>query len=155
MSKFIKSGLLFILFHFLISGIVAAADAESTNEEATSESATEKKVIAPTIKELPPAPTIKDVAEKQQADEEALKKLIEAPVTGPYDEYNRSTPRSSLIALALAVRDKDYERAVNYLDLRNLPFSLEKELNGKDLVKKLVIVANRAMTIDFEDLMIR
>jgi MscS family membrane protein len=152
MNKYIKSGLLFILFHFLISGIVAADDAESTNEEASLESAVDEKEITPIIKELPPAPTIKDVAEKQQADEEALKKLIEAPVTGPYDEHNRSTPRSSLLALALAVRDEDYERAVNYLDLRNLPFSLEKELNGQDLVRKLAIVAKRAMTIDFEDL---
>ncbi|MBE9560620.1 MAG: mechanosensitive ion channel family protein, partial [Proteobacteria bacterium] len=43
-------------------------------------------------------------------------------------------------------------RAVNYLDLRNLPFSLEEELDGQDLVKKLIIVAKRAMTVHFEEL---
>ena len=143
---------MFILFHFLISGVVLADDAESTNEEESSESATEEQAITPKVKELPPAPTIKDIAEKQQADEEALKKLIEAPVSGPYDEYNRSTPRSSLLALALTVRDRDFERATNYLDLRNLPFSLEEKLNGQELVRKLAIVAKRAMTIDFEEL---
>ncbi len=72
--------------------------------------------------------------------------------SGPYDEHNRSTPRSSLVALAIAVSEKDYERAANYLDLRNLPFSLEEKLNGSNLVKKLSIVAKRAMRIDFEDL---
>ncbi|MBT8119347.1 MAG: mechanosensitive ion channel family protein [Gammaproteobacteria bacterium] len=152
MNKIIKSGYFLVLIYLLLSGVAFGADEELADEEEPSESVTEEQVIAPTLKELPPAPTIKDVAEKQQAEEATLKKLIDAPVAGPYDEHNRSTPRSSLIALALAVKDKDYERAVNYLDLRNLPFSLEEELNGQDLVRKLVIVANRAMSIDFEDL---
>ena len=99
-----------------------------------------------------PAPTLKDIAEKQDADEAALKKLSEAPVSGPYDEFGRSTPRSSLIALAQAVRAQNYERAVNYLDLRNLPFAFDDEIDGQALVKKLAIVAKRAMTIDFEQL---
>ncbi len=92
------------------------------------------------------------MAEKQKTEEDVFKKLAEAPVSGPYDEHNRSTPRSSLVALVLAVKEKDYERAANHLDLRNLPFSLDDEINGPDLVKKLVIVAKRALTIDFEDL---
>ena len=81
-----------------------------------------------------------------------IKKLTEAPVAGPYDEFNRSTPRSSLLGLALAVKEKDYDRAVNYLDLRNLPFSEEEELDGKEFVRKLAIVAKRAMSIDLEDM---
>jgi MscS family membrane protein len=104
------------------------------------------------LKDLPAAPTVKDLAEKQKAEEKVFKKLAEAPVSGPYDEFNRSTPRSSLIALALAVREQDYERAANYLDLRNLPFSLGAELDGQALVKKLIIVAKRSMAIDFEEL---
>ncbi len=151
MKKIIKSGFFFVLAYALISGVTLAADADVSDEEEQPSEAKEQP-IAPAIKELPPAPTIKDLAEKQEAEEATLKKLIEAPASGPYDEYHRSTPRSSLIALALAVREDDYERAVNYLDIRNLPFSLEGELNGQDLVRKLVIVANRAMTIDFEDL---
>jgi len=66
-------------------------------------------------KELPAVPTIKDLAEKQQA-EEVFKKLVEEPVAGSYDEHNRSTPRSSFIAFALAVKEKNYVRAVNYLN---------------------------------------
>jgi MscS family membrane protein len=124
MKKLLKTG--FIIFCLLISGISYA--------------------------EEQPAPTIKDLAEKQAAEENILKKLVEAPVSGPYDEFNRSTPRSSLLGLSLAVKELDYERAVNYLDLRNLPFSLDDELDGHELVKKLVIVAQRAMTIDFGEL---
>ena len=153
MRKIIKSGLFFVLAYALLSGVTLAADADVSDEEdQASEAVANEQTIAPTPKALPPAPTLKDLAEMQEAEEATLKKLIEAPVSGPYDEHNRSTPRSSLIALALAVREDDYERAVNYLDIRNLPFSLEEELNGEDLVRKLVIVAKRAMTIDFEEL---
>ncbi len=151
MNKTIKSGIIFACL--LMSGVLYAAEAASPKEkEQTAEPEVKVHTIAPAIKDLPAAPTLKDVAEKQQAEEEAFKKLAEAPVAGAYDEYNRSTPRSSLIAASLAVREKDYERAVNYLDLRNLPFTLEEELNGPELVKKLVIVAQRAMKIDFEGL---
>ena len=153
MNKIIKSGLFFVLAYLLISAVsFAADDAASDESELPAEPLVEEQPVAPTLKGLPPAPTIKDLAEKQLADDEVLKQLAEAPASGPYDEYNRSTPRSSLVALAVAVSEKDYERAANYLDLRNLPFSLEEKLNGSDLVKKLSIVAKRAMRIDFEDL---
>lgn len=101
------------------------------------------------------APTIKELAEKQEAEEKVIKELTDAPVSGPLDEYNRSTPRSSLLALADAIKAKDFERAVNYLDLRNLPFSTDEKRgaqNAPDLVKKLAVVASRAMTISLEDL---
>ena len=153
MKKIIKSGIFFVLAYMLISAVSFAADDVASDEsELPAEPLVEEQSVAPTLKGLPPAPTIKDLAEKQLADDEVLKKLTEAPASGPYDEYNRSTPRSSLVALAVAVSEKDYERAVNYLDLRNLPFSLEEKLNGSDLVKKLSIVAKRAMRIDFEDM---
>lgn len=101
------------------------------------------------------APTIKELAEKKEAEEKVIKELTAAPVAGPYDEHNRSTPRSTLLALVDAVEAKDYERAINYLDLRNLPFSTDDQQlqqTGADLVKKLTIVARRAMTISLEDL---
>lgn len=100
------------------------------------------------------APTIKDLAEKKEAEEKVIKELTAAPVSGPYDEYNRSTPRSSLLALAEAVKSEDYERAINFLDFRNLPFVEEKKNPDQytDLIKDLSIVVRRAMTISFEDL---
>lgn len=101
------------------------------------------------------APTLKDLADKKDAEKEVVKALTEAQSSIPYDEFNRSTPRSSLLALAAAIKEKDYEKAVNYLDLRNLPFIVDENaeaLNGPDLVRKLSIVARRAMNIDIENL---
>ena len=153
MKKIIKSGIFFVLAYFLISAVSYAAETEATKEkEQPAEAEIEEQAIAPAIKDLPAAPTLKDLAEKQKADEEVFKKLVEAPVSGPHDEFNRSTPRSSLISLSVAIREKNYERAANYLDLRNLPFSLDNELDGGELVRKLEIVAKRAMVIDLEDL---
>ena len=135
MNKIFKFGTVCILGCIWVSTAAYAADSS-----------------APVIKELPAVPTIKEIAEKEQAKDEVIKKLAEAPVAGPYDEFNRSTPRSSLLGLALAVKEKDFDRAVNYLDLRNLPFSEEEELDGKEFVRKLAIVAKRAMSIDLEDM---
>lgn len=152
MKKIVKYGFLFVLA-CLISGVSSAAGSASPEKDGRAdESEIKEQAVAPTLKDLPAAPTVKELAEKKQAEEEAFKKLVEAPVAGSYDEYNRSTPRSSLIALALAVKEKDFKRAVNYLDLRNLPFSLDKQLDGEELVRKLIIVAQRTMVIDFEDL---
>ncbi|HHO58696.1 MAG TPA: hypothetical protein ENJ64_00535, partial [Thiotrichales bacterium] len=98
-----------------------------------------------------PAPTVKEVTEKQKSEEEVLKLLADQPSAGPRDEYHRGTPRSSLLALSQALRARDFKRAENYLDLRNLPFSTE-ELNGAELVRKLHIIAKRIMNIDVQDL---
>ncbi len=144
MKKIIKTGIYLLFAYLLILNISYATE--------TAVPAVEDPPATPAIKDLPAAPTIKDVAEKKKAEADVLKALVESPVSGPYDEYNRITPRSSLIAFVLAVDEKDYERAINYLDLRNLPFSLDRGLDGADLVKKLVIVADRAMMIDFEDM---
>lgn len=156
MKKIIKSGISLIIVYSLISSISHATEAAASDKEVDPANAENvEQIVAPAeIKDLPAAPTLKDLAEQRKAEEEVFRRLAEAPVKGPYDEHNRSTPRSSLIGLALAVKDEDLERAVNYLDLRNLAFStdLEEEIDGIDLVKKLLIVAKRAMAVDFEDL---
>ena len=157
MKKIIKSGISLIIVYSLISSISHATEAAASDKEVDPANAENvEQLVAPAeIKDLPAAPTLKDLAEQRKAEQEVFKRLAEAPVTGPYDEHNRSTPRSSLIGLALAVKDEDLERAVNYLDLRNLAFSTdleEEEVDGIDLVKKLLIVAKRAMAVDFEEL---
>ena len=156
-KKIIQSGIFLVIFGSFVSGLSHAEPAVDSGEEPVSdESESSEQLVAPAeIKDLPAAPTLKELAEKRKAEEETLKKLAEAPVSGPYDEYNRSTPRSSLIAFILAVQDEDFERAVNYLDLRNLAFSVELEdekLDGVELVKKLLIVGKRAMKVDLEEL---
>ncbi len=140
----------------MISAVSYAAEEDLSDEGAeTSETEKSEQPVAPAeIKDLPAAPTLRDLAERRKSEQEVLKKLAEAPVTGPYDEYNRSTPRSSLIAFILAAKEDDFERAVNYLDLRNLSFStgIEEEVDGLELVKKLLVVGKRAMKLDLEEL---
>lgn len=126
MKKYLKTGILFFLAYLLFCGSSYVSAAE--------------------------APTVKDIAEKENVADQIVKELSDTVVKGPYDEYNRITPRSSLLALALAIKEKDYERGVNYLDLRNLPLAQEEKLDGPGLVRKLAIVATRGMTIDWESL---
>lgn len=164
MKKNIKFRYFFLLACLLTPAVLYAAETEGQKKqpvkpeekaqaaevEKEAEAEAKEQAIAPAIKDLPAAPTLKDLADKHKADERVFKKLSEAPVSGPFDEFNRSTPRSSLIALSISVDEENYERAVNHLDLRNLPFSLDDELDGEELVRKLVIVAKRVMAIDLE-----
>ena len=140
MKKILQYGFTLCLSAILFCSI-AVAEEDSTSAK--------KSHPDPVIEAMPETPTIKELAEKEQHDAQVLRELRDAPASGPFDEYNRSTPRSSLASLALAVKDQDYERAVHFLDLRNLPFSAEKELDGVELVQQLVVVAKRVMTIDF------
>ncbi|RLD08267.1 MAG: hypothetical protein DRI65_02750 [Chloroflexota bacterium] len=96
---------------------------------------------------------LKEVAEQQEADEKIIQETLEKSKKGPYDEFERITPRSSLLGLALSVQNKDFERAANYLDLRNLPFSVERDFDGTELSRKLSIIASQVLTkISFESI---
>lgn len=93
-------------------------------------------------------PTLKEIADKEDIEKvaEETKKTV---TKGPYDEYGRTTPRSSVLGLAKALSEKDFETAVHYMDLRNLPFTVD-ELDGPELARKLLIIADRSMIIDYE-----
>jgi len=94
------------------------------------------------------APKLKDIVEKQDV-EKVVEQVDTMPLKGPYDEFGRSTPRSSVMRLAKALTAYDFELAVNYMDLRNLPFTVE-EADGPELARKLLIVADRSMMVDYE-----
>jgi len=99
------------------------------------------------------APTIKELAEQQDTEEDVIKRLRDAQSPNVlYDEYNRATPRSSLLGLIIAIKEKDFEKAANYLDLRNLPFAREQQVDGAELARQLSIVGRRAMVIDLESI---
>jgi MscS family membrane protein len=153
MKKKLKLGIIYLISFMMFSATVLAADTTASKTKDKAADVVEaKEKTTPLVKVDSKAPTVKAVAEKEEAKAAVMKKLAEEPVAGPFDEFNRSTPRASLVALAIAIKEKDFERAVNYLDLRNLPFTVEKELDGEALVRKLVIVAKRAMNIDIEDM---
>lgn len=94
--------------------------------------------------------TLKELADKEEKAQQ-LRTVPEEIQQGPYDEYNRTTPRSSIIGLANALKEDDYAAATQYLDLRNLPFTIG-EADGPDLARKLKIIAVRTMLIDYESL---
>ncbi len=55
---------------------------------------------------------------------------------GPNDALNRGTPRGSITGFLDACADFDYQRAAEYLDLRNLPRSIS-EVGGVELARQL------------------
>lgn len=96
------------------------------------------------------APKLKEVVEKQDVESTVDKADTTIP-KGPYDEFGRSTPRSSVMRLARALAAYDFNTAVHYMDLRNLPFTVN-EADGPELARKLLIVAARSMLIDYESI---
>jgi MscS family membrane protein len=95
-------------------------------------------------------PDVKAVLEQEEAQKEAPAASEGAP-RGPLDELNRGTPRSSYLGLAEAAREGDYERAAEYLDLRNLPEEV-LEIGGPEIARRLKIVLDRALWIDVDTL---
>ena len=99
----------------------------------------------PTLKDL-----LKDKTEQQAPAAQA--QVVQAPEeeTGPQDQYNRTTPRGSFQGLTGALDDRDYELALEYMDLRNLP----KKISGKELElgRELKIILDRSLWIDADTL---
>jgi MscS family membrane protein len=67
--------------------------------------------------------------------------------TGPEDALNRGTPRGSIIGFLEASSVFDFEKAAQFLDLRNLPEEAE-ELGGRELARQLNHVLSRAVWLD-------
>jgi len=88
-------------------------------------------------------------AEAAKLGEEA-KKAPTAPA-GPPDAFGRGVPRSSVKGFLEAAEAKDWERAAEYLDLRNLPRDLEPR-EGPELARQLASVLSRTLWIDLEAL---
>ena len=105
-------------------------------------------VLPSTLYAADDAPTLKQIVEKADV-EKAAENIETKPVKGPLDEYGRTTPRSSTMGLARALSARDFDTAVNYMDLRNLPFTID-EADGPELARQLLIVADRSMIVDYE-----
>ncbi|MEN8158623.1 MAG: mechanosensitive ion channel family protein [Myxococcota bacterium] len=96
-------------------------------------------------------PTVKSLLEKGEAEEaeageEATAPAAEAPM-GPVDEFDRGVPRTALQGYLGAADAGDWERATEYLDLRNLPRGLDAS-QGPELARQLKVVLDRALWID-------
>ncbi|NNJ79517.1 MAG: mechanosensitive ion channel [Xanthomonadales bacterium] len=65
----------------------------------------------------------------------------------PEDALNRGTPRRSAIGFLEACSNLDYEKAAEFLDLRNLPRDIA-EIGGKELARQLNHVLSRSVWLD-------
>jgi MscS family membrane protein len=73
---------------------------------------------------------------------------VPVPVdTGPEDALNRGTPRGSIVGYLEACSKFDFEKAAEYLDLRNLPDEVS-ELGGPELARQLNHVLSRSVWLD-------
>ena len=78
------------------------------------------------------------------------KQKLSAPkIVGPEDEYNRGVPRSSFKGFNNAANEKDYARATEYLDLRNLPRDV-RNIGGEKLAEMFRDILNRSLWVDTE-----
>lgn len=92
-------------------------------------------------------PSIKDMMEQEEV-ERSSPELEEIA-----DKFHRGTPRSAVLGLRQALQAGDYQRAVNYLDMRYLPGGVERH-DAPALAHKLRIIAERAVWIDPDTLSI-
>ena len=74
-----------------------------------------------------------------------------AAPAGPEDPFDRGTPRSAMLGYLVAAREGDFERAARYLDLRRIPASRRDEF-GPELARKLKVILDRTLWVDFEAL---
>ena len=92
--------------------------------------------------------SMRELIEKEQAVEELIEKKQN---TDRGDILVESTPLSSMLAVREALRERDYTRAGQYLDMRYLP----EELAGhtpEELVQELALVWNQQNIIDISAL---
>lgn len=66
---------------------------------------------------------------------------------GPEDVLNRGTPQGSIVGFLEASSVFDFEKAAEFLDLRNLPDDVE-EFGGPELARQLNHVLSRAVWLD-------
>ena len=73
---------------------------------------------------------------------------IQTPVDkGPEDLLHRGTPRGSIVGFLDSTSRFDFEKAAEYLDLRNLPAEVS-ELGGPELARQLNHVLSRSVWLD-------
>jgi MscS family membrane protein len=87
-------------------------------------------------------------AQEQQPPRDSGTTVV-APVadTGPRDALNRGTPRGTIRGFIEACEAVDFERAAQYLDLRNLPEEVEA-FGGPELARQFHHVLSRAVWLD-------
>ena len=88
------------------------------------------------------------VLEAQTSENETVTNAAPPVVPkGPEDALNRGTPRGSITGFLESCSIFDFEKAAEFLDLRNLPPEIS-ELGGKELARQLNHVLSRSVWLD-------
>ncbi len=101
----------------------------------------------PAIVVKPNLPSMKDILTAPNDDGE--KAEIVVPADAPQDKYNRGTPRSSIQSFSTAMKNEEFDRAADYMDMRNLPKDVKNQ-GSVELARKLRIIAQRSFWIDID-----
>ena len=88
-------------------------------------------------------PTVSELVDRATKTDAA-----EPPVDqGPSDDFDRGTPRGTIEGFIRAVRDRDYKRAAEYLDLSRVK---DAEAVAEQLARHLWLVLDQTLWIDFD-----
>lgn len=101
----------------------------------------------------PTQPTLRELVQKRpQADRPADQIEVET-LRGdiPDDPLDRGLPRSSVRGFLTAAGNRNYAKAAEYLDLRNLPAETIQS-QGPELARQLKIILDRTLWIDLDAL---
>ena len=85
-----------------------------------------------------------------QAQEKQTETTLTVPITvdkGPEDALERGNPRSSIIGYLKAANEFNWDKAAEYLDLRNLPADVQ-EIGGHELARQFYHVVSRTVWLD-------
>ena len=96
--------------------------------------------------EVPDDPTVKQIIDATEREAEAAKSI--AKVTK--DPLGRDTPLSTFHAFGKVLSQRDFAKAVKYMDMRNLPASLRG--SGLEIARELKIIADTNIWVNSETL---
>jgi hypothetical protein len=88
---------------------------------------------------------------QEQVDVQQAQDPVKTEVVVFKDNLGRDTPRNSFIGFLTATEAFDYESAVQYMDLRNLPYAA-RQVSGEELARQLDFIIKRGMRIDVQQL---
>jgi MscS family membrane protein len=91
--------------------------------------------------------TVIHAQDEQKAVTETVAVAVPVMDKGPEDLLNRGTPRGSAIGFLEASSEFNFEKAAEYLDLRNLPDDVA-EISGPELARQLNHVLSRNVWLD-------
>jgi len=81
-------------------------------------------------------PTVKEILDATDRTAEAEKAISAVSI----DSLGRDTPLSTFHSFAKVLNDRDFSRAVDYMDMRNLPAHLRDK--GEEIARELKIIAD-------------